>query len=774
MPNILVIGSCAREHSIIKKIKHNSDINVYCIGNNKNPGILELVDEFLLYTDNNKILEYCLEKNINIVVVGPEKYLANAIVDLLQKNNIDCIGPIKDLAKIETDKFYCRQLLENNNLEKYNPKYKCYNSLDTKDEMDNYFLFIKGLDFNYVIKPTGLCSGKGVKVSGLHFSNDLEGFIYSKKCIESGQPIIIEEKIIGKEFTLMSYSDGINLSHMPVVIDFKLLEENKGPNTGSMGCISYTNHMAPFLTINDITLAQNLNKKIVSILHKNTGSYYKGILYGSFIKCVDGSIKLIEYNARYGDPECVNILELLESNLLDIYQAIINQTLNDINIYYEKTNIVSKYLVPKNYPEKTINGIHKLDINWYNDNKSNILCSSINLINNELYSTSSRTLVYFKKDINISEISNFINNKLYQCRHIFKYRNDIGKQTKISYKSSGVDIDSAYSIVGGMTPFINKTLNNNCLHNSNDFGGIVSIPNIYRNPVLITSIDGVGSKTSFISKLSNLDKLRINPYEIGGKDIVGHSINDILVKGAYPLFFMDYIASDKLNRTNIIDAVKGMSIVCSKYSIPILGGETAEMPGIYCTNEMDIAGCIVGITEKDRIIDGKRDIHFGDIVIGLYSNGLHTNGFSLIRKIYQTYGKHDTLFSNEFIRWISQPHKPYYDEIKLLDNIKINGLAHITGGGLVDNPKRILTQDKSITFYKEHLMGGFFKQIQEKTRMTDYEMYKTLNCGIGMIIVLNEYNFSKLEKIYKNHNIDYCKLGYVKIKNEFNTTVEFQ
>ena len=753
----LVIGSCAREHAILKKLKNdNEDIKLYCVGDNKNPGILSIVEKFSYLINFNILHTFCKKNNIKYAVVGPEKYLALGIVDFLESKGIKCIGPSKDLARIETNKYYARSLLRKNNMNSFNPIYKHFTSLDTPDKIKNYYDFCHRLNFNYVIKSTELCSGKGVKVSGIHFNNDLEGLIYSQEIIKKKQTVLIEEKLEGDEFTLMSYTDGEYCSHMPIVTDFKLLEENTGPNTGSMGCITYSSHEAPFLTEYDINIAKEINCKTVGLL--NGKKRYKGILYGSYIKCYSGEIKLIEFNARYGDPECINTLELLESSLYEIYKNILTETLVNISPIYSKINIVSKYLVPHYYPEKR-DQVYEINNKWYESNKQNIICSSINEFKTFKYSTASRTLVYFDKGEDIHSISEKINTQL-NIKH-FKYRKDIGiNKNKITYEDSGVDINKAQNIVESMSPLIKTTFNNNCLHDIGDYSGIINIPDKYKHPVFISSIDGVGSKPSFLSKITQ------DAYKIAGEDIVAHSINDILVKGADPFYFLDYIACEKLNKKYILDVVEGMTKMCKKYRCPLVGGETAEMPNIYNKGEIDIAGCITGIAEKDNIIDGKKNIKLDDHVIGLYSYGLHTNGFSLLRKIFEK-----TIPDKAFIEWVKQPHRCYYDEIKLLQDVSINAMVHITGGGLIDNPPRVLSDDKCMNIYKEYLLTHFFKYIQLQGNITDDEMYRTLNCGIGFMLVLDEENYQKTKRIFHINKIEYCRLGY--ISKRTTTSVNF-
>jgi len=759
---ILIIGSGAREHAIIKKLKKdNSSLILYCIGTNKNPGIMELTEKLIIYKNDESVIDFCNIYKITMVIIGPEIFLYSGLVDLLEDNNINCIGPNKNLARIETNKYYARALLHNSNLRYYNPVFRLFDSLNTVNKIKSYMKVCKSLEFNYVIKPTGLCSGKGVWVSGIHFKSDFEGLEYSLEMLNNKHSILIEEKLIGEEFTLMSYTDGVNFSHMPIVKDFKLLNSgNTGPNTGSMGCIT---HNTPFLNNTELSIAQTINMKTIDILQKDNNAIYKGIIYGSFIRCIDGGIKIIEFNARYGDPECVNVLELMDTNLYEIYLAILHNSLDLVDVRYKNTNIISKYLVPNYYPNKS-DKTYNIDSSWYNNNKNNIICSGMNqMVDTTILSNTSRTLVYFKMGDDLNKLSISINKQLQPMNPKFKFREDIGTNI-ISYKSSGVNINHANKIVKDMFPYITNTLNSQCLHNKGDFGGIIEFPNNYNDPVLIASIDGVGSKTSFLQKFMNADA-----YTIAGRDIVSHSINDILVQGGHPYFFLDYIACDKLNEKFILNSIKGMSELCQKYKCPILGGETAEMPKIYNNNEVDIAGCIVGIAEREHLINGRNTINKDDYVIGLPSTGLHTNGYSLIRKLNETIE-----FDNSMQQFLSKQHKCYYDEINLLmsNNITINGLVHITGGGFIDNPKRVLKIDKTMVIEKKYLIYDEFKKIQELGKLSDYEMYRTFNCGYGMLIVLNEHNYNKMKEIYDGNQIIYQQLGYI-TNRENNESVLF-
>ena len=757
--NVLVLGSGGREHAILKHILKNNPVSLFCVGDNRNPGILDIVKKFELYKNNDTLKRFCLENKIYFVVVGPEKYLASGVCDCLESAGIICIGPTKSNARIETDKHYARELLTQNGLEYINPKYRIFKSLETSTEIKEYYELCKSMEFNYVIKPTGLTGGKGVKISNIHFQNHLEGLTYCQEILDSKQNVIIEEKLDGNEFTLMSYTDGITTSHMPAVIDFKLLDsENSGPNTGSMGCITYSDHKTPFLSVDDINECQTINSKVVQFLGESNKTCYKGILYGGFIKCKNNTIKLIEYNARYGDPEAINCIELLKTNLLDIYKAIGDQKLSEIDIVYENTNIVSKYLVPDFYPDLK-DKKYVIDFNWYTKNKNNIIFASVNKHKKEVfYSTKSRSIVFFKKGEDINQLSIYINEHIKHSN--FKFRKDIGLLNKIDYTKSGVDIDLSARIIRNLSSVISHTHNENCLHRSGAFNGCVKLSN-YKSPVLISSIDGVGTKPSFLCKITH------RAYNITGQDIVAHSINDILVQRAKPLYFLDYIACDHLNPKNIEDVIKGISKICKKYSCPLIGGETAEMPDTYNKHKIDVAGCITGVAEEENLIDGKKNITIGDHVIGLYSEGLHTNGFSLIRKLFTEPQE----LEEDFKEWLCQPHKCYLDEITLLDEITIHGMVHITGGGIIENPPRVLPKDTQMCIFRKYLFNNYFNKIQDTSSLDETQMLKIFNCGIGFMIILDDENYHKLEDIYTRHNITFCKLGYITKKNNDNDII---
>ncbi len=312
-----------------------------------------------------------------------------------------------------------------------------------------------------------------------------------------------------------------------------------------------------------------------------------------------------------------------------------------------------------------------------------------------------------------------------------------------SYKDAGVDITLADQIVKEIKPLIGKTSIPGVLSGIGGFGGLFSLAEQnYKEPVLVSGTDGVGTKLKIAFAL--------NKHNTVGIDLVAMSVNDIITCGAKPLFFLDYISIGKLSKKVVVELIKGVTEGCKMAGCALLGGETAEMPGFYPEGEYDLAGFAVGIVEKDKIIDGK-EIKEGDSVIGIASNGLHSNGFSLARKVLLESNKYkigDTVSSfGEYLgEELLGPTKIYiHPVLHLLEKYKILGIAHITGGGIVENIPRILPEGVSVRInQKSWPKPPIFPLIQKEGEISDEEMYRTFNMGIGMALIVPQNDASKV------------------------------
>jgi phosphoribosylamine--glycine ligase len=347
MVNVLVIGHGAREH-VIGEALVEGGANLYAYMSFKNAGLDELSDHKVKIDDETNfksIIDFCKEKNIDFVVIGPEKPLCVGIVDALESSGFPCVGPKIEAAQIEGSKIFMRNLLE---------KYKIHSNVEGKvfKSMEGVEDYIdqRGEE-NLVVKPDGLTGGKGVKVFGDHLFSKQDMLDYCEKLASQKRQFILEEKMEGEEFTLQTFVDGEDILGSPLVQDHKrAYEGDEGPNTGGMGSYSMSSHVLPFITKEDVDEALNDMKNVVAAIKAETGVEYKGFLYGQFMKTATGN-KLIEFNARLGDPEAMNILPILKTNFVEICQAIINGNLNKLELEYEEKATVCKYLAPQGYPK---------------------------------------------------------------------------------------------------------------------------------------------------------------------------------------------------------------------------------------------------------------------------------------------------------------------------------------------------------------------------------------------------------------------------------------
>ena len=383
---ILVIGSGAREHAIVRALDRSpQDKALYCLASNINPGIADLCNEFIVDNINRPeiVTNYAKEVGAGLAIIGPENPLSNGVADALWEAGVKVVGPKKDLAQIETSKGFTRDLLEEYNIPG-GPKYQTFNSMYRVSE------FLNDLGENYVVKYDGLAGGKGVKVSGDHLHSHDEALEYCQELIDAGSKFVIEEKFIGQEFSLMSFCDGEHLQHMPAVQDHKrAYEGDTGPNTGGMGTYSDANHGLPFLTDDDITQAHEINIATAKALKGKCGEGYKGILYGGFMATANG-VKLIEYNARFGDPEAMNVLSLLDSDFIEICNGVVDGNIDQVNVRFNNKATVCKYAVPKGYPDSPVRG-QPVDISNI-ENPDGLFYASVDIQNGQLVEAGSRTI----------------------------------------------------------------------------------------------------------------------------------------------------------------------------------------------------------------------------------------------------------------------------------------------------------------------------------------------------------------------------------------------
>tara|TARA_B100000575_G_scaffold45387_2_gene32593 strand:+ start:3351 stop:5735 length:2385 start_codon:yes stop_codon:yes gene_type:complete len=772
---VLILGSGAREVAVVRcLLKWNQNLKIYYASNIKNHQLDSYCENFIGINEIETILE-----NTNIlfkyVFIGPEKYLGSRYNTLFSKYNIPVIGP-NNSSLLELSKIYTRNLISNI-WQSFNPKFVIINhKIGSEEELVNILNFYNivsdinndvdvnnDLSSNYesfgnnskkrkishsddnnfkqisfVIKPDGLTGGKGVKIFPDNFNNINLALDY----MNSLDSYLIEERCYGEEFSYMAFVDGKTCKFMPPVQDYKrAYNNNLGPNTGSMGSICEPNLY--FLNDNDLNICQRLMNKTIESVNCDI-EIYSGILYGSFMKTTDGTIKLIEYNCRFGDPEVINILSLLNTSLDDIFLSIIYQRLNECEINWLNESNYLVYLVPNDYPNVNMlesqnkNAMNYPEIGLTIDD--NMYLANLNYINkyNE-YSIfkigKSRSLAILFQDNCLTncdtQFNRYIRNKQ-ELILALRYRNDMcqlylsnkKKFKKLSYSTDGVNTEFVGDVLNNNKQKILSTYNSNVLSEFGEFGGNFKLD----DNILVASTDGVGTKSILLSNIFGPEGLKI-----AGEDLVNHNINDILVNGATPLFFLNYYGCYELNESEFSYFISGVTQACKRYNIPLLGGETAVMKDIYRNNTLDLVGTIIG-TKKYNFTN---DYEYGDILIGIPSSGFHTNGFTLIRKMYD----------DSLLEGIKTPHRCYLELINdmINVNVEIKGISHITGGGYYDNLNRVITKKYQLYDFE---LPEYYNHILKY--MTKEECIKTFNCGYGLVVIVNKKYFDQINNLEPN------------------------
>jgi phosphoribosylformylglycinamidine cyclo-ligase len=336
-----------------------------------------------------------------------------------------------------------------------------------------------------------------------------------------------------------------------------------------------------------------------------------------------------------------------------------------------------------------------------------------------------------------------------------------GKHSQLTYRDAGVDIEAGDALVERIKPMAKRTMRPEVLGGIGGFGALFEVSKKYKNPVMVSGTDGVGTKL----KLA----FRMKKHDTVGIDLVAMSVNDILVSGAEPAFFLDYFACGKLDVGVAADVVKGVADGCEQAGCALIGGETAEMPGMYDPNEYDLAGFAVGLVDKDKIIDGSK-VARGDAIIGLASSGPHSNGFTLIRKVIAVSGA-DLFEPFEGDRTLGQtllePTRIYVKPVlATLARIEVKGIAHITGGGLTENIPRVLPDGVAAKLDgSKWTMPWVFRWLRKQGNIEDAELHRTFNCGIGMVMVVSKSDANAAIAMLAANGVEAFEIGEIVARN---------
>ena len=429
MPGVLLVGNGAREHAIAEAIMRSShDPKLFSYMKTNNPGIATLSAKTLVgpYEDLPALMAFAKSNGCEFAVVGPEDPLNLGAVDALLAAGIPAVGPKKGLSRLETSKSFTRDLLRKYGIPG-NPRYETFTSLSGIEA------FMKDLP-GIVVKPDGLTGGKGVKVQGDHFQTREEALEYCREVLQEHPAVVIEEKLEGEEFSLQCICDGKTVVATPPVQDHKRrFVDDKGPNTGGMGSYSDADHCLPFMRPEDVTAGLAITQRVAEAVYRETGDYYKGIMYGGFMITRDG-VRLVEYNARFGDPEAMNILPLLKTDFVEVCRAVVGGTLDRLAVEFERKATVCKYIVPKAYglpkdhPDAQSTSA-KIDVGDVGD--ARLYYASVDRKADGLYMTSSRAIGVVGIAASLDEAERIAESAVSAVKGPVDHRPDIGTRALI-------------------------------------------------------------------------------------------------------------------------------------------------------------------------------------------------------------------------------------------------------------------------------------------------------------------------------------------------------
>jgi len=429
MPGVLLVGNGAREHAIAEAIMRSSqDPKLFSYMKTNNPGIAALSAKSLVgpYEDLPALMAFAKVNGCEFAVVGPEDPLNLGAVDALLAAGIPAVGPKKGLSRLETSKSFTRDLLRKYGIPG-NPRYETFTSLSG---IEAFMQDLPGI----VVKPDGLTGGKGVKVQGDHFQTREEAFEYCREVLREHPAVVIEEKLEGEEFSLQCITDGKTVVATPPVQDHKRrFVDDRGPNTGGMGSYSDADHCLPFMRPEDVTEGLAITQRVAEAIHRETGDYYRGIMYGGFMITRDG-VRLVEYNARFGDPEAMNILPLLKTDFVEICRAVVGGTLDRLAVEFERKATVCKYIVPKGYglpkdhPDAQSTSA-KIDVGDVGD--ARLYYASVDRKADGLYMTSSRAIGVVGIAASLDEAERIAESAVSAVKGPVDHRPDIGTRALI-------------------------------------------------------------------------------------------------------------------------------------------------------------------------------------------------------------------------------------------------------------------------------------------------------------------------------------------------------
>ncbi len=721
--NILVVGSGGREHAMAWKVAQSRLCTGLFVapGNAGTPGTRVPLQA----TDVDGIVAFCQTESIELVIIGPETALEAGLADALTAAGVKAFGPTKAAAQLESSKAWARAFCERHDI--LGPRSASF------EDIAEARAWASDFGAPVVVKADGLAAGKGVILP----ADAAATTAAITTLLASHGRIVIEERLCGEEVSIFGITDGRTVFAMPSAQDHKRIGEgDQGPNTGGMGAYAPAPVCPPALT--EQIRVDVLQRAVDGMAAE--GVPFVGVLFAGIMLTDDGP-RVIEFNARFGDPETQALLPLMETDLVEVALACCVGRLAETPLAFSDDVAVTVVLAAPGYPGEPETGTVVSDSHEMPTPSSPpVFHAGTEIVNGSLVTSGGRVMSVTGTGATVTEARANAYSRAASIDFSGKqFRRDIAwravARTAGGYAESGVDIDAGHETVDRMKAAVQATYNSAVVAGVGSFGGVLDLAELkrYDHPVLVASNDGVGTKVMVGVAANNVTGL--------GADLVNHCINDILVQNARPIAFLDYVAAAKLEPIKIAAVVSSMADACGAVGCVLLGGETAEMPGVYHDGHLDVAGTIIGLADRKALLP-RIDIVPGDVLIGLGSSGPHTNGYSLLRRVLAGIPL-DVIpdgMSVPLGEALLAVHRNYLPVLEnLLDNHLplVKALVHITGGGLLDNPPRILPEGTAAKLkLGSWPVPPLFQLVRDASGLDAEELHRTLNMGVGMVLVV--------------------------------------
>merc|ERR1719473_1083967 len=737
---VVVLGSGGREHALALTLAKSSRVStVICIPGNGGcfGGKLRRANVPLTGPNFDELIAFCQKERVGLVVVGPEQPLVDGVVDALVLKGICAFGPTAAAAQIESSKAFSKAFMKRHGIP--SAPHETFVAARRAEALK----FIEQ-HWPVVVKASGLCAGKGViipatKAEAVAAFDEMQAAFGA-----AGDEVVIEKRLEGREVSVFALTDGENVLCLPPAQDYKrALDQDAGLNTGGMGAI------CP-VEVPDTDLAKiEADIKLAVAGMRKDGTPFRGLLYAGLMLTPDGPM-VLEYNCRFGDPETQSVMQVIEGDLFEALLACAGEgSLLKCELQVSEKCACGVVLASGGYPGKyetgkQISGLGEVEklVNV------KVVHAGTTLKDGLIATSGGRVLAVVATAASLEQATA----NCYRAVRLVDYqgqfhRNDIGRPRevcesplsvrRVTYEMAGVDIDAGNAAVEGIKDYVKATGRPGCDFSSDlacSFGGVCDLAKVgYKDPVLISGTDGVGTKLKVAHALQAHDTI--------GQDLVAMCVNDCLVHGAEPLFFLDYFATGKLQVQQMVDFVRGVADGCKLANCALIGGETAEMPGMYQNGEYDVAGFSVGVVERATMLpDGT--VASGDVVIGLASSGMHSNGLSLVRALVQQAG----LSYTDPAPWnkdktvgadLLTPTRIYVRSVlPLMKAGRVKAAAHITGGGLLENLPRSLPGECAAELDPATWELPASLRWAISRGVLPEEALRTFNCGIGFCLVV--------------------------------------